>query len=359
MGVEVYRLIEVIIASIGLILVVFGWIIPYRQDRNKLKLQNEQELDMEKIKWRKEQIDRQISQLYGPIYALIIEGDVLFARILYQLGRRYVIGKDISFNDLPEDEKSIWSHYVDNYKIPTQLKMAEILRANIHLIYNSEVPTCYRQFLDYSLGWELLDNQKRNGVPNFYEYHYSYNYPQEFNYYIKNTLETLLGEQAKLIELTVSKSESTIMKKSARKLKVEIAKRDFTYESDDFVERYITVLSTNETEDSQYMDFPRLKSLYTGEIIVINKPLFYIGRDGETSDLFIKNNRVNYKHAFIISKESQCFIKDNNSINGTYVNDKKVYPYTECLLSNNSIIKIANEEFVFVEKFVEFKFLES
>lgn len=57
-------------------------------------------------------------------------------------------------------------------------------------------------FLDYALGWEMLDNQKRNRVQNYYEYHYVFNYPLEFNHYIRSTLTLLLQEQSKLIEQT-------------------------------------------------------------------------------------------------------------------------------------------------------------
>lgn len=80
------------------------------------------------------------------------------------------------------------------------------MRRNLHLIYNSEIPTCYKEFLNYSLGWELLDNQKRNNVPNYYEYHYVFNYPTEFNQYIRTTLTLLLEEQAKLIKQTENAS---------------------------------------------------------------------------------------------------------------------------------------------------------
>jgi hypothetical protein len=170
------------------------------------------EEDAEKIRWKKDLIDRQISDLYGPIYALIVEGDITFSRILYQLGRKHIIPKDKSFYDLPENEQKIWVHYVDTYKIPSQMKMIEIMRNNLHLIRNSELPTCYKDFLDYSLGWEMLDNQKRNGVPNYYEYHYAYNYPREFNRYIRSTLEALLNEQAQLIEASDKFSASISIK---------------------------------------------------------------------------------------------------------------------------------------------------
>lgn len=53
-------------------------------------------------------------------------------------------------------------------------------------------------YLDYTLGWELLDNQKRNKVPNFYEYNYLYNFPVDFEKYINDTLNLLLNRQAEL-----------------------------------------------------------------------------------------------------------------------------------------------------------------
>ena len=187
---------------IGLIMVVLGWVVTHYLSLKSESIRKRNEFEMEKIKWRKEFIDKQISELYGPIYALITEGDVMFSRILWQLGRRSVIPRDKSFYDLPEDEQKIWIHYVDTYKIKSQMKMVEIMRNNLHLVYKSDLPTSlpYKIFLDYSLGWELLDNQKRNGVPNYYEYHYVFNYPEEFNRHIETTLNLLLKEQSALVK---------------------------------------------------------------------------------------------------------------------------------------------------------------
>lgn len=52
-----------------------------------------------------ELIDKQISNFYESICALIFEGNVSFSRILYQPRRRCVIPKDKSFSDLPEDKQ--------------------------------------------------------------------------------------------------------------------------------------------------------------------------------------------------------------------------------------------------------------
>ena len=193
-----FKIIEMTIAVIGLVLVVFGWIVPYKNSIKMEKLRIQHENEIESLRWKKDLLDKQISQLYGPIFSILAEADISFERILFQLGRRHIFPKDKGFNDLPEHEQQIWKHYVDTYKIKSQMKIVEIMRDNIHLIYKSEIPTCYKVFLDYALGWGLLDSQKRNNVPNFYEYHYSYNYPIEFSNYIRTTLKILQAEQYNL-----------------------------------------------------------------------------------------------------------------------------------------------------------------
>lgn len=56
-------------------------------------------------------------------------------------------------------------------------------------------------FQSYALGWELLDNQKREGVPNYYEYYSRINFPREFKNYIEETLKILLKIQAELLQM--------------------------------------------------------------------------------------------------------------------------------------------------------------
>lgn len=79
-----------------------------------------------------------------------------------------------------------------------QHQIVEIMRNNAHLAISGEDDVYVDIFLDYALEWELLDIQKRAGVPNYYEY-YSYNYPIGFNNYIYKTLKNLLEERDRLI----------------------------------------------------------------------------------------------------------------------------------------------------------------
>lgn len=204
----IFKIIELILTAIGLIFIVFGWIIPYKQALKTKEKEREFQNSFQQKTWEKELIDQQISLFYGPISTLLQEDTIRFGFVLYEMGKKHVFDKDqLKFSDLPIDDQKRWKHYVDTYKIPTQNKIIEIIEKNRHLIYKSEIPTCFNIFMKYALGWEFLDNQFRNNVPNYYEYYYSHNFPYEFIVYINNTLELLLKIQ---MELTNSaKYEST------------------------------------------------------------------------------------------------------------------------------------------------------
>lgn len=199
---EITKIVEMSFTLIGLVLVVFGWIIPYKQRVKEDKKRKEEESALKKRQWEKELVDRQISCLYGPLSELLREQNILFELILLQLGRRAVFNDDnYRLSDLSENDQKVWVHFVDTYKIPLQNKMLEIIQNNQHLLYKSEVPEVYKTFLEYVLGWELLDNQKRNGVPNYYEYYYRFNYPVQFNDYVFDTLKKLQKRQEELVSL--------------------------------------------------------------------------------------------------------------------------------------------------------------
>ena len=209
-NIEIYfKSTELILSAIGLVFVIFGWIIPYNQTKKEENKRGEFELDITRRQWKKDLIDKQISNLYGPISSLLNSQNIRFAFIKYQLGRNYIFGKDqTKLKDLTEEEQKIWVHFVNTYVLPTNGHVIKILEENQHLIFNSEIPICLNEFKKYALGWELLDNQKKQSVPNYYEYYFLSNYPVDFQNYINLTLKELYKEQAKLLQL--SNDSSTI-----------------------------------------------------------------------------------------------------------------------------------------------------
>ena len=198
---SIFKIPELGIDIIGLFLVIFGWIIPYRQSIKSQKREKEYSVEFQKNVWKKELIDKQISLFYGPISSLLMEDRLRFSFILYEMGRSHVFkSEQYKLADLSEEDQKRWKHYVDTYLIPTHNKILEIIRQNKHLIYKSEIPNSLNKYIQFALGWEFLDNQFRNGVPNYYEYYFSYNLPVDFSDYINNTLELLLKNQSELTE---------------------------------------------------------------------------------------------------------------------------------------------------------------
>lgn len=195
------RIIELVLAGIGLLFIIVGWILPFKQSLKLNRLNQKAQLEQAQREWKMQLLDEQISKYYGPISAIIKEQSIIRQRIQYQIGRKVIFdkGKD-RLADLAPDEQLIWKHFIDTYKIPMQHKIIEIMENNAHLAIHGEHDIFVDKFMDYVLGWELLDSQRREGVPNFYEYYYSFNYPVGFNKYINSTLEHLLKEKSSLMK---------------------------------------------------------------------------------------------------------------------------------------------------------------
>lgn len=94
--------------------------------------------------------------------------------------------------------------------------------------------------------------------------------------------------------------------------------------------------------------YPSLFRILTNETIMINKPVFRIGKERSYVDYFVTNNiAVSRSHADIITRGNNKFVKDLNSKNHTYINGKEIPVHTEIELNDGDELKLGNEEFVF------------
>ena len=83
-----------------------------------------------------------------------------------------------------------------------------------------------------------------------------------------------------------------------------------------------TVLSPDELNVHVYAFLIRTKG---NEKIVLNKPVFRIGKEKSYVDYFISdNNAVSRSHADLISKNGEYYILDHDSTNKTYLNNNPI-----------------------------------
>lgn len=91
---------------------------------------------------------------------------------------------------------------------------------------------------------------------------------------------------------------------------------------------------------------PSIKRLFTGEEVLISKPIFCIGRKDDVDYPVTHNPAISRKHAEIISRNGRYYIRDLGAKNRTYVNGKLLPAKSESQLSSGDVIKLANEDFL-------------
>lgn len=102
------------------------------------------------------------------------------------------------------------------------------------------------------------------------------------------------------------------------------------------------------SDDTCQVRYPTLLRVLTDEVIIINKPVFRLGKERSYSDYFVgNNNMVSRSHADIVTREQRYFIMDLNSTNKTYVNGVPITVRQEIEIKDGDSIRLGNEEFVF------------
>lgn len=104
-----------------------------------------------------------------------------------------------------------------------------------------------------------------------------------------------------------------------------------------------TVLLEDEPQTHIYI--MRVK---TCEETEIKTPSFIIGKDESKADLAITdNNAISRVHMELTCIEGRYFVRDNNSTNGTYVNEIRLEKGATAEIVDGDEIRLANEDFEF------------
>ena len=89
----------------------------------------------------------------------------------------------------------------------------------------------------------------------------------------------------------------------------------------------------------------------TGERVEIRRSPFLVGVEAGSVDYCVTDNpAVSRRHARFFLQDGQCSVADQKSTNRTYVNDCALEPQTPQLLRDGDRIRLANEDFTFVQE---------
>lgn len=105
---------------------------------------------------------------------------------------------------------------------------------------------------------------------------------------------------------------------------------------------------------------PVLRSRETGEIIKISGSGFLVGRqrmkngvvvklpNEKQPDLILPLQNISHSHASFFQKEETWFVKDEDSLNGTFVNEENIGKGGERALAEGDVVRFASEEYEFL-----------
>lgn len=88
----------------------------------------------------------------------------------------------------------------------------------------------------------------------------------------------------------------------------------------------------------------------TGERIGINRNEFVIGKSSSAGYCIKDNDTVSREHAKLFKSGVNYYVVDLDSTNYTYLNNNLCKAGEEQLVKNGDVIRISNEEFIFMEE---------
>lgn len=95
------------------------------------------------------------------------------------------------------------------------------------------------------------------------------------------------------------------------------------------------------------MRLPYLIRKNTKEKILINRDVFKIGKEKSYVDYYVENDAVSRTHADIIRKKDHFYVVDQNSLNHTFLEGKKLPAKKYVKIKSGQSFRLADEEFSF------------
>ena len=167
---------------------------------------------------------------------------------------------------------------------------------------------------------------------------------------VEEKAEEVKTEAAKVEEKAEEvKTETAKVEEKAEEVKTETVNKFEMKFKDDATDDQATKADNNsettgKPEQEADKNFPFLYSQKRDEKVFIKKERFVIGSDKESSDYCIKGNpKVEPNHAFIIKKENEYYLSDNDTREGTVLDHLSLFPEDDELLRNGMQIEIAGE----------------
>jgi len=171
--------------AVTVLLALAGYAVTYR---NTLRLTKRKE--------RLERVDRQLRELYGPLYALTESADKSWRAFRLQIGRP--TGSFWNATPPPnEHEQAAWRLWMSHVLMPLNAQIESVVVEHADLLEGNEMPGCLLDLLAHIAAYKAVLKSWEAGD---YSRHISViDYPNEVNHYVKREYLKLKALQQSLI----------------------------------------------------------------------------------------------------------------------------------------------------------------
>jgi hypothetical protein len=147
---------------IGLIALAAGFYVSKLLEKYKAQQARWKELELLRDTTALRYLQRQIEELYSPVVALIDH-----SQQIYNIAAQKVPSVHLRLQAPTSDQEGeIWRYFVEQYFLPLNKQMAEIVRTKIYLLDRGEMPESFKAFLEHQVQYECLHKLwKEKGVP--------------------------------------------------------------------------------------------------------------------------------------------------------------------------------------------------
>lgn len=157
-------------------------------------------LKLERRRARLERVNRQLKELYGPLLALVKEGEA----VLRDFRAEFYPGRDIYWgteNEPTEKEAAEWRLWISEVFMPINLQIEKVIIQNTDLVAGGEIPRVFLDFCSHTSGYKIL--LKRWDAGDFTRHTPGVPFPaEEFNEYVTRVYRWLSDEQTRLLVLS-------------------------------------------------------------------------------------------------------------------------------------------------------------
>lgn len=162
---------EITVALIGAVIAAIGWLVLHALSR----IQDDRRRSLEK---HLAYIERQIEELYGPLFNLVHQ---VFLANSVQEAILAARSPDGNARLTQENAQRVQSHFHDQYFHRLHSAINDVLRSKLHLVHGSRVPPSFSEYMRHALQereqfrlWreQNVDTSFVEGVPwpdNFYD----------------------------------------------------------------------------------------------------------------------------------------------------------------------------------------------